>query len=329
MGGHALLKYGITTVRKSTSEHERISHEILSKLRSLLNTEVKTTKYFHEKESHGDLDVLIKNTGNLPNMIKFIKENFNTEFINKNSSVYSFAYGDYQVDFILLNENEFDTIYFDYDPSANLTGKLAKTFKMKYGQEGLIFPFRGFSGTVSKNIVVSKDNRKIFEFLDLDYDRYLMGFDKVEEIFDFIISSKYFNPEKFKFENLTHIDRKRNMKRKTYKEFLEYANGLNFKRDIKKYSLEESIDIIDNNFPDVKLREQFNKFEDFNRKIKERSEKMNGNIIMNFTCLKDKELGQFIHNFKNSFENYDDFIDEHSKEEIFEKLKEFYKKSEK
>lgn len=325
MGGKALSQFGIQTIRCSTSEHEAIAKELVPRIKSTLNVEIKTVKYYHTKESHGDLDLLIKNTGNLPNIKEYIKKEFGTDKINANGGVYSFAYKNYQIDLILVKEEDFETTptYYNYDPSGNLMGKLAKMFHLKYGIDGLVFPFRGFSGTVSKNIVITKDNRTIFEFLGLNYDRYLEGFETVEDVFEFIIASKYFNVEKFQFENLGHVDRKRNLKRSTYNGFLEYVKTMKPESKFERMSLEESIDFINESFPEVGLKRQFVEFEEYNRKLKENAEKFNGKIVMELTGLSGKELGDFIKNFKASFENFVEFVNESSKEEIIERINEF------
>ena len=75
-----------------------------------------------------------------------------------------------------------------------------------------------------KNILISTDTRKVFDFFDYDYDKFQNGFDEIEEIFDFIISSKYFSYDVYQYENLNRIDRKRNKRRKSYNKFFILFN---------------------------------------------------------------------------------------------------------
>ena len=44
------------------------------------------------------------------------------------------------------------------DPSGNLMGKIAHKFGLKYGCDGLVDPFRNFSGRINKDIVLTGIN---------------------------------------------------------------------------------------------------------------------------------------------------------------------------
>jgi len=174
----------------------------------------------------------------------------------------------------------------------------------KYGPDGFKVKCITENG-LTEDIVISKDSKKIFEFLGFDYERYLKGFDTLEEIFDWVINSKYFNYEKFLMDNLNHIDRKRNKKRATYQKFLEYINTKDLnslpKHEFNKEK-ETYIDIIDNYFPEVKLVEKLAELTTKDAYNKLIAERFNGNLIMEWTGLKGKELGECIVNFKKYIE---------------------------
>ena len=57
MGGHALDKIGIKTERKSTKDLYRIFDELKD---YFIDYEITVTKFYKNKETHGDLDILIK-----------------------------------------------------------------------------------------------------------------------------------------------------------------------------------------------------------------------------------------------------------------------------
>ena len=73
--------------------------------------------------------------------------------------------------------------------------------------------------------------------------------------------------------------------------------------DEEDVDLSNYIDIINDYFPEAKLKEQLEKIkkEDSNHKLV--SDKFNGEIVMNITNLKNKELGKFIYDFKKYVEN--------------------------
>lgn len=326
MGGRAMALLGIETERKSTTEHLAIQNELMPVIAEMFNTEVKGVKFYHTKDSHGDCDLLILNHGNLGNVGNKLKEKFGP--VHCNGNVYSFEYKKYQVDVIPQPTRIWDFChdFFDYDPTGNLMGKIAHKFGLKYGFQGLVYPFRTFSGRLSTDIVISTDSNKIFEFLGYDYNEYLKGFDTLEEIFSWVISSKYFTMDSFLMDNLNHIDRKRNAKRATYQGFLTWANendvtsNYKFNKDKDSY-----IDLINEFFPEANFK---SKLEDLRKKDEENriiSEKFNGRFVMEWTGLSGKELGKTLGDFDKFLgENKRTFILENTPEQIEKAFKMWY-----
>lgn len=52
-------------------------------------------------------------------------------------------------------------------------------------------------------------------------------------MFKYVLSSPYFDPSIYLYENLNHINRTRDRKRKTYNMFLEYISKIPFKEPYK------------------------------------------------------------------------------------------------
>lgn len=304
MGGKAMKIMGIDTERKSTSEHLRIESIITPIIQDMFKTDVKGVKFYRSKESHGDLDLLILNNGNLGNVGEKLKEKFGP--VHCNGNVFSFEFEKYQVDIIPQPTRNWDCCgdFFDWDPSGNLCGKTAHKFGLKYGFEGLVYPFRSFSGRLTSDIVISKDTKKIFDFLGFDYEHYSKGFDTVEEIFEWVINGKYFCADSFMMDNLNHIDRKRNAKRSTYQGFLEYINKRSGELPSYKFdkNKENYIDLIDTFFPEAGFKKELEKLKLEDERNSLAASKFNGELVMEITGLKDKELGKFIIDFKQSIE---------------------------
>ena len=315
MGGKALNQYGVFTERKNTIEFLEIGNEIRNKLMTDF-PQMKTivVKCYYAKESHGDLDLLIcVNEVNKINFRTYIESTFNPKAINHNSDVYSFDYQNFQIDFILIKQDKWEIAqtFYNFDCTGNCMGKTFHKFNLSYGWDGLNYKFRNFNGTNSANILLTTDARKIFEFGGYDYDRYLQGFETLEDIFKFAVAGKYFDAEMFQMENLKYIDRKRNRKRGSYHLFLNYLkdNDINTKFDFNK-NKNEYLPLIDSLFPDVKLLEQLNELKRVDDENKLIAEKFNGDIVMTWLPdLKGKELGAAITKFKNGYgEGYNDFI---------------------
>ena len=64
------------------------------------------------------------------------------------------------------------------------------------------------------------------EFLGFDSSRFAQGFNTIDDILDYVASSKYFCKDFFLFENRNHDQRKRDVKRPTYTRALEYFDTL-------------------------------------------------------------------------------------------------------
>ena len=112
MGGKALSIYGVETERKSTKDFLRICNEIEPILNKYgINTHA--VKCYHEKETHGDLDLLLEmnqETYNKGLNIRTIIENeFKPTAIHNGGGVYSFDYDNFQVDFIPCKEKNWET----------------------------------------------------------------------------------------------------------------------------------------------------------------------------------------------------------------------------
>jgi hypothetical protein len=334
MGGKALNQYGVFTERKNTEEFNQIGLEISQRIYIDLKLVTSVVKCYHTKADHGDLDLLIKMpftyrtyktiVDNI-NWKDYILKTFAPQAVNCNGGVYSFDYENFQIDFIPIPESKWDTalVYFSYDPCGNICGKTYHKFGLSYGWEGLFYKFRNSHGSNHSDILISNDIRKIFEFGGYDYDRYLKGFDTLQDIFKFCIDGKYFDVDMFKFENLKHIDKKRNRKRVSYHVFLKYLEDnnintvYNFEKDKNSY-----LPMIADFFKETEFIQEVEKLKEADRINKLVSEKFNGNIVMTWIPnLNGKELGAIIGKFKNAIgEQYNEFILNSN----YDKIKDFF-----
>jgi hypothetical protein len=328
MGGKALNKYGVCTKRVNTEEFYRISEEVSVKIFADLGMEVTLVKCYRNKPNHGDLDLLIKTQPsylNFFNWKEYIKEAFNPRAINKNDKVYSFDYNDFQVDLILIPSDSWSTAqaYYSYDPLGNIMGKTYQKFGLSYGWEGLYYILRRHDGMISENILISRDIHKIFKFGGYDFDKYIQGFDTLEEIFMYCISSRYFDSNMFRMENLGSVDRKRNKKRGSYKLFLEYMEENHITKEYKFMNEKDYLPGIDLFFLEARLLNRINTLEKEYEKKVAASSKFNGTNVMSwFPGLRGEDLKRVTLSFKKHiatslpFCSYDDYILNTSLEEI-------------
>lgn len=336
MGGDALKQFGIETRRYSKNEYFELWGDIKNKLSlRLYNRRFDIIPAYKNKDSFGDMDILIEKTNNTIDFIQLIYDLFgeNTT-IFKNSNVLSFNYKDFQIDFILTKSKFYETSlnYFSFNDLNNLTGRIFHKFGLKFGHEGLTYIIKEKTYVFDK-ILLSQDINKIYKFIDLDSTEFNMGFDSLEDIFKFVSSSKYFHPDIFLLHNRNHESRIRDKKRKTYTKFLKWCE--NNYDDLNKYtwhSNDERVDNLD------KIREQYiplifdffpekkNEYESTIQRFKESKEikkKFNGKLVMDITGLYNKELGSFIGKYKASISNFNRFILSSTEKEIEDSIQKF------
>ena len=239
-------------------------------------------------------------------MNDYIDVTFKPNEIFHNGNAWSFDYKELQVDFITCNDDDFDSNYhyLAFNDLGNFIGRLAQSIGFKYGQEGLWYNHYSDSNTKT-TIMVSKDYLKIFEFLGLDYQRWVEGFETLEDIFEYTMTSPLFNPEMFQLNQLNKINRERNLKRASYMAFLEYIKDKpaheDYDEDVVRYFKANVPDVIREVFPEVNIDLHLAEIEYITAKKKLVNLKFNGRDIMEKYGLKGKELGEAINRFKGHF----------------------------
>lgn len=326
IGGNAL---GNTVRRFDKEEFEELAVRLYLKLPYLGIKKFNVIPYYRNKQSFGDIDILCENIEQRDILKKKIIYECNTKSIHINSNVVSFEYKQLQVDLIFMPEKYYNSslFYYSYNDLNNLTGRIAHKFGVKFGHRGLEYMFRTDHGNVSKDVLLTQDPKKIYDFLDYDYDRYSKGFEELEDIFEFVVNSKYFSSEVFQLEYLNHENRTRNRKRKTYQRFLEWLNS----REPIKYEYHKDKDkylpLIDEHFPEIKIFDQIKLFKEEEAIRKNISKKFNGKIIMSLLSeLKGSKLGKFICDFKNQHKDFNNYILTTSDKQIKNDIIKFYEK---
>lgn len=239
MGGTALLaKSGKESQRLTLDEFHRVTKEIHLILGELGITGL-DVQFIREKQDFGDIDIIVvdnrprderKHNNNSP--IKIIHDNIEKfgitdELFINNSPFASILYeGRYQVDFISADSDaaEYTQAYLSHNDLGNLLGRQIKRFNITHGMDGLWYDHYINNKAHRTRFLLSQDPYQILRILGLDIEKFKNGFDTYEEMFDYVQSSKYFNPEIFKFENLNNRNRVRDKKRKVYNQFLQYIN---------------------------------------------------------------------------------------------------------
>ena len=205
MGGRALKN--TYTRRYSKQEFETVSKELIDIIEQRY-ARAATPLYYHNKETFGDIDIIVDIDGasyldSGGDFIRsYIQKTFKPNEIFHNGNCYSFDYKEVQVDFMCVPSEDYDSNYhyLAFNDLGNYIGRIAHRLGLKYGQEGLWYNHY-LKGQNLGKVMISKDYREIFNFFDLDYDRWLEGFDELEDTFKFVTTSRYFDTEMFQLRS--------------------------------------------------------------------------------------------------------------------------------
>jgi len=330
LGGLALKN--TKTRRYEKDEFYKLAELLIPEMEEVFQTEVALVKSYHTKESFGDMDLLILDDGRLDgkDIREKIDEIWSPNEIVRNDKIFSFDINELQIDLIWTPIENWETsqVFFAYNDLGNLMGKLFHKFGLKYGFNGVTYIYNIENKRLGE-ITITKDMKEAFEFLRLDWNHFERGFEDLEEIFNYVISSPYFSAESFYLENLNATNRRRNIRRKVYNQFIQYVNRTGEYSHLPK--IEKSFDwnsdksvywqIIDQAFPTAKFFETQSMLIDKAAKEQERRSKFNGKLVMDkYPNLSGKDLGDWLIIFERSMSNnkeeFDEYLDKHSSEEI-------------
>lgn len=330
MGGNALKQFGIITDRKSKLEYQQIIREVKTIAMLNLNATITEVISFKNKQDFGDADLLIV-SDDLPNhWVDTLKDAFESKAIYNNGDVVSFEYKNFQIDIIKCPSHEFMASYhyFSFNDLGNLLGRMTKKFGLKLGHDGLTYVYRDGDQVIG-NIVITREFHEVCWFLGVDYQQWKEGFNDLDDIFKFVASSRYFNPDIYLFDNLNHTQRVRDRKRKTYNAFLEWCKSY----DGPKYEHTKDQDSLlpmlfefwgpNNGFhDDDSFREQYINLYMHHLKKKDMQSKFSGEIVRGVVGLDGKELGMLMKYLKTKID--EDFIITQSRSSIENKVRMLY-----
>jgi len=316
MGGKALKN--TFTRRYEHDEYHALCKELLSKIADIFGTEVSLVESFEHKQTFGDMDILVLGNRSNNEIKKILIESFNPPpgEIHCNGNVVSFEHKELQIDLIFTPQSNWETskLFFKYGDLGNLLGKMYHKINLKYGFNGLSMVIRDLNDTKKLgHIIISTEGEKIFEFMGLSWERYQKGFGDEQEIFDYIIQSRFFDPEAFKFENLNHINKKRNKRRKGYGDFVKFVEDMEVK---PKYSFDESdktkhIKEIEDYFG-THITKEIEKLQEEEKIRSIITNKFSGKQVMEWASVSPgPEVGRHVEGFRNYIKesyNYNDYM---------------------
>lgn len=269
-------------------------------------TRFEVIKAYNNKTSFGDLDIVVESTHLRSEYVEMLRNLFQTKELVKNGNCVSLEFKQLQIDFIITPASEYETSlnYFSYNDLGNLLGRVSYSMGMKLGHDGLSYNFR--DGTYQfRNVILLTDWKDILPVLGYSYERYAAGFDTLEDIFEFVVSSDLFNKGIYALENRNHAARVRDTKRDSYMKFLKWLEGY---KETPEQGLAQDWRLHDKKLWLPYLFEKITGFEaTYNSVRKEWDEAIkfkslyNGDLVSSWTGLSGKELGVFMKRMKEEY----------------------------
>jgi hypothetical protein len=244
MGGNAIKPFVENPVRINTELYKEVSKFVLEHIKNVYpeGTLVKELGTFSDKESFGDIDVLVGVTEIIDDVIdsrileSYLNERFNLGkyAVINNGPTSSFVLtlitdeyeeAQFQVDLNYVPYEVFDCAHYYHGNAdlGNLLGRIFAGIGLKYRHTGLYYIHKSETLVVGE-ILLTNQFSEILNAIGLDIAD--ANFATAEDVYDFVISSPFFHKDLFLFENRNHDARVRDSKRKHYNEFLEYIKDL-------------------------------------------------------------------------------------------------------
>lgn len=341
MGGKALASQGLETRRLDKQEYDQWRDEIQASFeKAFPGVRFQEVISYRNKPNFGDLDLLIvkeeiQAVGGTEALLVWAQQSGHARAFYDNNDQISVEWrqndrqsNGFQLDLLLMPKSHFDTsfFYFAYNDLGNFKSVIARSMGLVFGHQGLLMQV--VDGTHELGVItLSQNPQEMDDFLGFDHQRFLEGFDELDDIFKMVSSSRYFNPSLYNLENRNHASRMRDQKRKSYQGFLNW---------IENHSPLESFDSKDidwqnqvfNAFPHAKKEKEHLLEQEAKRKRLKAN--FNGGLVSQWTGLKGKELGQKMDEFRAQYsaDDLDQIIQREGLEGVRKAIGDFCKTSE-
>lgn len=229
MGGNALKQY--ETNRLPAKEYFALVDKFQHKFYCWFGFRPLLIAAYKNKPSFGDADFLV-DSSRLPNdWVDELRDRFglSKSQYTKNGNVVSIGWNNFQFDLIVTPHDEMSAsyFYFSYNDFGNLIGRIGHKLGLKIAHDGLwlVVRHKERKDHILKEILITKDSKEALDVLGLDRSRYEAGFDELQDMFAYVASSKYFDPEIYALEHRSATSRIRDKKRATYNAFLRWVDS--------------------------------------------------------------------------------------------------------
>ena len=200
MGGNALKN--AKTRRYPRHEYIQIEKEVISILKEQgLVQRIHVPRYFNEKKNFGDLDIVYMSSLRNDLFKKRVIELFQPTEVVSHAEVFHLDYKEFQIDFMHCEDDsswEVKCASLDYGYFTMIIGAMLRDKRIKFNCTGLhLRRERTPTGIVIGDFNLCRNVRKIFSYLNIDYNIFQIGYSTEEEMFGELVKCRFFDPKQF------------------------------------------------------------------------------------------------------------------------------------
>ena len=302
MGGKAI----VNAQRMSRKEYNDICNHLL-----LLDNTMMITYSLDTKESYGDVDVVVIQPifQKIESISQTVKNgNITSIGLMRNDKVY-------QIDFTVAASKEqqvFLHTYLSYGIFGMCIGIALNKLNLQYGSHGLKFIFQ--IDKTKHYLLCSTSAHDLFEFLELDFERFQQGFRDHNALFDYMFQSPFISYESL--HKKINMTKESNSKLDVLKEYVPNDSVIRCQSQL--YSLEEAKE------KTLVFFKKNTKYEELVKCIQRKKEidaKFNGSIVLETLEheIQGKEVGAFLETFRSLHD-----IENMTSEDIRDAIKALY-----
>lgn len=326
MGGNALKHLGAE--RLPAAEALRIGALIVERLRERLPEghahRAALIPAYRSKPDYGDIDLLVSSALFQYHRVEEIAADLGRlspphdplPFV-RNGPVLSLgvplpAGSVFQVDLIAVAEESFEFAlgYFAYNDLGNLIGRVAHRMGLKFGHDGLWLPIRE-GDRLYRTLLVTQHFPSALAVLGFGHQRWLAGFETLEDIYRYVGESERFARHLYPLEHRSHRARVRDAKRSTYSGFLHWLEAHPEIPDRMSYPARAScaqdwaLQSVFDAFPDMALAYLCAQGElERDKRLRRR---FNGELVQWITGLMGRDLGAVMARIRSAYPSQPDF----------------------
>jgi hypothetical protein len=295
--------------RLPRAEYLALESRLRTYLDGKLGEHYRIPRYYGSKPDFGDVDIVVSEAAiatTWHDLRDEIIADLSITRFQSTGAVFSTVYADFQVDYFVRPARSFEITwaFLCFNDLGNLLGKIFRRMNLKYGEQGLQYVFRRADGNYKRDIDVSLDIDRILGFLELDQAPWHAGFETLEEMYAWLITSPWFSVTPYTDPSRT--TRSRVKQRPTIRRFVEWLDEQGIETVVDYPPQEAWLPRIDAAFPEARLPEILAEEQAREQRVEAVKARFGGKRVMALIPeLSGQQLGEFIRTFRDGFADFE------------------------